>query len=79
MKLESTLSDVFLQNVEAQVKLAKEILESPPKTLEELKTFASEQYQLNQRSLQFVEFAAENERRKTNHLWRIPCGCCLFL
>lgn len=62
MELESTLNDVFLRNVEEQVKLAKEILESPPKTLEELKTFASEQYQLNQRSLQLVDFATENER-----------------
>lgn len=57
--LESTLHDVFLQNVEKQVELAKEILQSPPKTLEDLKTFAQKQYQLNQRSLQIVDFVSD--------------------
>lgn len=55
MNLEGTLNDVFRQNVEKQVKLAEEILQSPPKTLEELKAFADKQYQLNQRSLHIVE------------------------
>ena len=56
LSLESTLNDVLLRNVEEQLKLAKEILESPPKTIETLRTFAQKQYRLNQRSLQFVEF-----------------------
>ena len=59
LNLESTLNDVFLQNVEKQLKLAKEILQSPPKTLEALKTFAQKQYQLNQRSLQLIEFVSD--------------------
>jgi len=58
MKLEETLNDIVLQNIEEQIKLAEEILKSPPKTLEELKTIADKQYILNQQSLQIVSIAS---------------------